>query len=47
MEAVAWYHLVTIKMRLKIYICTDEDVERGECDRCQSEGCYYQGEIIF
>ena len=30
------------KLRLKIWVCTVEEEARGECERCLSEGCYYQ-----
>lgn len=33
----------TSPMKLKIYVCTKDEIEAGLCETCQSEACYYKG----
>ena len=35
------------KLRLKIYVCTPEEVKQGRCEMCQSAGCYYKSILDF
>lgn len=30
-------------MKLKIYVCTEEETKEGRCEPCQTEACYYKG----
>ena len=30
------------KLRLKVYVCTPEEVKQGRCEMCPSAGCYYK-----
>ncbi|XP_065647684.1 uncharacterized protein LOC136077083 [Hydra vulgaris] len=29
------------KMKLKIYVCTDADVQNGNCELCKTDACYF------
>ncbi|XP_057317227.1 uncharacterized protein LOC130662385 isoform X1 [Hydractinia symbiolongicarpus] len=31
------------KLRLEIYVCTEDDIKSGTCDSCKTTGCYYKG----
>jgi len=31
------YHL-----KLKVHVCTDQEIQDGDCKLCESEGCYYE-----
>ena len=35
------------KLRLKVYVCTPEEVRKGECEMCPSAGCYYKSMLVL
>ena len=38
-----WKYRNTYKMRMKVHVCTDEEVASGKCKRCDYMECYYAG----
>lgn len=35
------------KLRLEIYVCTEDEIENGTCDSCKTTACYYKGIYIL
>ena len=31
------------KLRLEIYVCTQKEIDSGNCETCATPGCYYKG----
>ena len=38
-----WKYRNTYKMKMKVHVCTDEEVTSGKCKRCDYMECYYAG----
>ena len=34
------------RMRLKLYVCTDDEIQKGECNVCRTSECYSKG-VLF